>query len=104
MAFHVTRRTAELGIRAALGAQRQQLLALVLKDVLWLTLLGCIVGLAASLWTGKLVANLLFATSPADPLLLGLAALTLSCTSVLAGFEPARRAAKMDPMNTLRSE
>jgi putative ABC transport system permease protein len=104
ISFHVSKRTAEMGVRAALGARRGQLLTLVMREVLLLVTFGCIAGLLASAWTGRLIANLLFGTSATNPVLLASAVLALVCVAVIAGFLPARRAAQMDPMNALRAE
>jgi putative ABC transport system permease protein len=104
ISFHVTKRTAELGLRAALGAQRWQLLGLVMREVLLLAAFGCVAGLVASLWTGRLIANLLFGTSATNPALIGSAVVALVCVAGIAGFLPARRAARMDPMSALRVE
>ena len=102
--FHVARRTSELGIRMALGAQRGQVLSMVLREVILLAGLGCALGLAASLALRKLVAGILFGVSASDPVLLGLAVCTLMSVAVAAGFLPARRAAGVDPITALRME
>jgi ABC-type antimicrobial peptide transport system permease subunit len=104
MSFHVTRRTAELGVRVALGARRRQVVGLVLREVLFLAGLGCVLGLFASAATGKFVASILFGVSVTDPLLLGSAVLTLLVVAVVAGFVPARQAAGVDPVKALRVE
>ncbi|MBV9302578.1 MAG: FtsX-like permease family protein [Acidobacteriaceae bacterium] len=104
ISFHVTKRTAEMSIRVALGAQRRQVLTLVMKEVLLIGLTGSAAGLAACAWTGKLIAHLLFGTSATNPLLLGSTVFALISVAILAGFFPARRAAEMDQMNALRSE
>lgn len=104
ISFHVSKRTAEMGVRAALGARRWQLLTLVMREVLLLAAFGCSAGLVASAWTGRLVANLLFGTSATNPVLLASAVAALVCVAVIAGLLPARRAAQMDPLNALRAE
>ncbi len=104
MSFHVARRTAELGIRLALGAQSQQVLSMVLGESLWLAGIGCVLGLIASLLTAKFVRSILFGVSATDPIILGLGVLTLLAIAVVAGLMPARRAASVDPVTALRME
>ena len=104
MSFYVSRRTAELGIRLALGAQPGQVLSMVLREVVLLASLGCALGLVGSILTAKLINNLLFGVSAADPVILASAVLTLMGVAVLAGFVPARRAATVDPATALRAE
>jgi predicted permease len=104
ISFHVSKRAAEMGVRAALGARRGQLLTLVMREVLLLAVLGCIAGLLASAWTGKLIANLLVGTSAGNPRLLASSVAALIGVALIAGFLPARRAAQMDPMRALRAE
>ncbi len=104
MSFHVARRTADLGIRMALGAQREQVLWMVLREVLWLGAIGCALGLGGSLFFGRYIGSILFGVSVADPTMLAAAMLTLLVVAMFAGFLPARRAASVDPMRALRVE
>ncbi len=104
MSFHVARRTAELGIRLALGAQRGQVLSMVLRESLSIAIVGCVVGLAASVASAKLIQGILFGVSATDPLILGAAVLTMLAVAVIAAFVPARRAASVDPVTALRVE
>jgi predicted permease len=104
MSFHVTQRTAELGIRVALGAQRRQVWALVLQEVLLWAGLGSVLGLIMSLAGRKLVTGLLFCVSPSDPVILGLSVLTLIAVAIVAGFMPGWRAAGVDPITALRAD
>ncbi len=104
MSLHVTRRTAELGIRLALGAQRGQVLSMVLREVLLLASVGCALGVAASLLLARLIGSALFGVSATDPVTLVAAVFTLLAVAVLAGFVPAKRAASVDPVAALRLE
>ncbi|HVX67650.1 MAG TPA: ABC transporter permease [Bryobacteraceae bacterium] len=103
-AYAVERRQGEIGIRMALGAQRGAVIWLVLRDVLVLLVAGTVVGLAAALASGRLVASLLYGLRPNDPAQLAGAALVLAVATALAAWLPARRAARLDPMAALREE
>jgi macrolide transport system ATP-binding/permease protein len=104
MSFEVTSRTAELGIRVALGAQRHSVVVLVLRETLLTGGLGCILGLIMSLAVGRLIRSLLFGVSGDDPAILAMAAGTLLFVTLLASLMPAVRAASLDPMKALRAE
>jgi putative ABC transport system permease protein len=104
MSYSVSRRTHELAIRMALGAERHALLKMVVGEGLMVTLIGIIVGTGAALGAGHVIASYLYGVSPNDPLTYILMALGLVCVSVLACFMPARRATKVDPMVALRYE
>jgi predicted permease len=104
MSYDVARRTREIGIRMALGARGLNVLTMVLRETLWLVVIGLVIGLAGALLSMKLIGGLLFGLSPADPLTLSLATLLLVAVAVLAGSIPARRAARVDPMVALRHE
>src|SRR5581483_9852454 len=104
MSYGVTRRTTEFGIRIALGAQDAQVLWLVLGETLKLVLLGTAVGLVLSILCGRLIANFLFGLKSYDPISTSLAILTMTGVAFLAGYLPARRATKIDPMVALRYE
>ncbi|MGO8697061.1 MAG: ADOP family duplicated permease [Limisphaerales bacterium] len=97
-------RRGEIGIRIALGAQRNSVIWLVLRDVVVIMLLGSVVGLAIALSLGRLVASLVYGLSPHDGLSFLLAALVLSIAGVLAGVIPAWRASRLDPNTALRCE
>jgi putative ABC transport system permease protein len=103
-AFSTTQRTREIGIRMALGAQRGDVLALVLRQGLKLAAIGLAAGLALSLGAAQLIAGLLFGVSPADPLVLIAVAIGLGAVALLASYIPARRATQVDPMVALRYE
>jgi putative ABC transport system permease protein len=104
MAYSVSERTREIGVRVALGAQRRDVLKLIVTQGMTLALIGTGIGLGASLALTRLMQSLLFEVSPTDPFTFaGLAAL-LSVVAMLACYLPARRATKVDPMIALRSE
>jgi len=104
VSYSVNRRRAEIGIRAALGASPGSLVWLVLKDVAVLTGLGLVIGAVVSMATGRYVATMLYGLTPDDPATLAIAGIALVAVSVVAGYIPARRAARIDPMECLRSE
>jgi putative ABC transport system permease protein len=104
MAHMVSSRTREIGIRMALGADRWQIVRLVLKQSLTVTALGILIGLPAATAGSRLIGSQLFDVSPSDPLTMALSAALLSTVSLLAGLLPARRAAHMDPTAAFRCE
>ena len=104
MAYSVSRRTREIGVRMALGAKRADVLRMVLGSGLRLAAIGIGVGLAGALASSGLIGSLLFEMSAVNPLIFAGAAAVLAGTAVLASFLPARRAASVDPMRSLRTE
>ncbi|MEE8587274.1 MAG: FtsX-like permease family protein, partial [Acidobacteriota bacterium] len=104
MAFFVSQRVREIGIRLALGAQRSDVLRLVVGRTLKLTALGLAIGLAGAFGLTRLMSNFFFGVAAGDPSSFALTALFLTATALLAGYIPARRASRIDPMLTLRCE
>jgi len=104
VAFLVGRRRREIGIRMALGAQRRDVLRLVLQQGMKPVSFGCITGLAGSLAASRLVASQLYGVSSADPLTLTSILVLLGVAALFACWLPARRATKVDPMVALRTE
>src|SRR5204863_2877146 len=97
MAYAVARRTAEIGIRMALGARRQAIVWLILRETLWLVLAGVALGVPLAVSLSRYAKSLLFGVAPADPLILAAAVALLAGIAALAGFLPARRASRIDP-------
>ena len=104
MSYAVARRTREIGIRMALGAERSRVLWLVLREVALLASVGVLVGGAAALWLTRQVQAQLFGIAPNDPATFGGAVALLGIVAIAAGYMPARRATAIDPMAALRSE
>jgi predicted permease len=104
MSYGVARRTNEIGIRMALGAQNRGVLWLVLREALVLVVIGLVAGVLASLVLTKTAASLLYELKPNDPLTIALASSLLLAVALLAGYLPARRAARVNPMIALRDE
>jgi putative ABC transport system permease protein len=104
LAYMVERRTGEIGVRIALGADRGRVLAMVLRGALGLVGLGLAIGLLAALGAGKLMAKELFAVDPRDPAMLALATLLLGLATLVASLIPAWRAAGVEPMVVLRTD
>jgi predicted permease len=104
MSYNVTRRTTEIGIRMALGAGRQTVLQMVMRESLILVGIGVVIGVAAALGSGRFVATLLFGLSPTDLTTSALAIVVMLAVSAFAGYLPARRASRLDPMMALRHD
>jgi predicted permease len=104
LSFAVVQRTREIGVRVALGAQRREVLSLVVGKGLKLVLIGSVLGLAGALAATRLVSSLLYGVAPTDPMTFAGVALLLVAVAVLASWIPARRASKVDPMEALRYE
>ena len=104
MSYHVARQVSEIGIRMALGAQRGAVVWMVLRRVLLLAAVGLAISVPAALSASRLVESFLFETRPNDPGTLALAGAVLLGAAILAGYAPARRASRIDPLAALRSE
>jgi ABC-type antimicrobial peptide transport system permease subunit len=104
MAHSVARRTNEIGVRMALGAGRGRVLWMVLQEVLLLLLAGVAIGAPAAFAAMRLTTGLLFGLTPRDPAVLSGAVGVLAAVGLLAGFFPAHRASRVDPMTALRYE
>jgi predicted permease len=104
LAYDVTRRTAEIGIRMAIGARKADILALVLRNVAWVCAIGVATGAAAASALARLVQGMVFGLQSGDPRWEAAAALVLVLVALCAAAIPARRAAQLDPMTALRTE
>ncbi|HEY3219758.1 MAG TPA: ABC transporter permease [Gemmatimonadales bacterium] len=104
LSYVVSQRTQELGIRIALGAASGDLLRLVVRQGLGITVVGVVIGVVGALAGGKAIAALLYGVSPHDPLVLGLVTLLLLSVAAVASYLPARRASRVDPVVALRAE
>ena len=104
MSYNVARQTREIGVRMALGARREDVAGMVLKDAGVLVGIGLAIGVALSLLGAKIVGSLLFGVKPRDPMALATASGVLLLTGLFAAWWPARRAARVEPMEALRSE
>ncbi len=104
MSYAVSRRTHELGLRMALGARPNQLLASVVREGMQIAAIGGVVGLAGALAISRVLATLLYGVKATDPLTFGLVALSLCGVALVACYIPARRATKIDPLQALRTD
>ena len=104
MAFQVSRRINELGVRMALGATRSNIVNLVLREVALLLIPGCAAGCIAATGLTRFAKSMLFGVTPTDPVAFALAGCALAAATLAAGFLPALRASRIDPMSALRHE
>jgi putative ABC transport system permease protein len=104
IAYMVARRRNEIGVRIALGANRTDVIILVLREAILLLCVGVAAGIVLALWAGRAAATLLFGLAPRDVVSLVAAALLLATITLIASYVPARRAATLDPVATLRNE
>jgi macrolide transport system ATP-binding/permease protein len=104
ISYSVSQRTRGIGVRMALGAQRSSVYQLILKEAGWLTLVGVVIGLSGSIASGMLMRGLLFDVPFWDVSILGVVAVVLVMSALLASYIPARRAASVDPVQALRTQ
>ena len=104
MSYMVIQRTKEIGIRMAIGAERVDVLRMILREATVLTVTGLVIGTVLALGSAQAAKSLLFGLKPRDPLTLVMAVVTLSAVAALASFVPAYRASKLDPLTALRYE
>jgi predicted permease len=104
MAYSVVRRTKEIGIRLALGAQPSSVRRMVVRETLVLVLIGVLIGVPTALAVTRLISSLLYAVKPTDPITISLGVLVIVVSALLAGFLPARTASRVDPLIALRYE
>ena len=104
LAYATAQRTREIGIRMALGAQRGEVVRMVLHDVVWLAGISIAVTLPVAMLLSRTLRSQLYGVSPADPLVLAGGTLAIALVAFLAALLPARRAASVEPMQALRTE
>ena len=104
LAYSVTRRTSEIGLRVALGARSASVVWLILRESVWPVVAGLVAGLAGALALTRLIESMLFGLTPQDPITYGIAATLLLASAIVAAWIPSRRAAQLDPMTVLRFE
>jgi putative ABC transport system permease protein len=104
LTYSITLRTREIGIRMAMGSQRAAIFVLILREALYLTLIGIAIGVPLAIAASRIFANMLFGLSFVDPMTLSAALLLLILTGILAGLLPAFRAMRLEPMAALRHE
>ena len=104
VSYNIARRTNEIGIRVALGAQPTDVIRMILREVLATVLAGLAIGVPAALMTSKLVGSFLYGMKSNDPWALAGAVAILLAAALLAGYAPARRASRLDPISALRNE
>lgn len=103
-AYSVAQRTGEIGLRMALGADRANVLRMVVRGAVWQVAIGLLIGIPSAILTGHLMAAQLYSTTPYSPAVLGATVLVLGLSALVASAVPARRAASVEPMQALRNE
>ncbi|WP_438483015.1 ABC transporter permease [Oleiharenicola lentus] len=104
LAYDVSQRTREIGVRGAIGASQSQIVGMILKQGLWKTGIGIVIGLTGAFLLSRYMTTLLFGVKPTDPLVYAVVSLVLIIVALLASYLPARRAAKINPLVALRDE
>jgi ABC-type antimicrobial peptide transport system permease subunit len=104
VSYTTARRTNEIGLRMAIGADRGDVMRMVLSETLMLICVGLGIGLPGAVAVSRLLASILVGVSPSDPMTLATVTLVMLAVGLLAGFVPAARASRVDPMATLRQE
>jgi ABC-type antimicrobial peptide transport system permease subunit len=104
LAYTVSQRTREFGLRMALGAEPGNVRRLVMTRVVWMTIVGAAAGVVCAIVAGTYIQSVLYELEPTDPVVLTIATTTLVVVALLAGFIPALRASRVDPMTALRYE
>jgi ABC-type antimicrobial peptide transport system permease subunit len=104
LSYSVSRRTREIGVRAAIGADPRSVMSMVMREGVALTGLGVAIGLPAAYFSGSVLRSLTFGIAGADPVTFGSAAVFFLLLGMAAGLVPARRAARVDPVIALRAE
>jgi ABC-type antimicrobial peptide transport system permease subunit len=104
LSYIAAQRTGEIGVRIALGAQREHVLRLMLADGLRPAIIGLVLGLIASAGVTRLIQSLLYGTQPLDPIVFGLVSVALLAVAAVACLVPAWRASRLDPLEALRTE
>ena len=104
LAYTVNRRTREIGVRMALGAERGRVMRMILRDGMQAVVPGIVVGTVGALFLARLIAGLLYGVAPSDPVTFGAVIAVLAIVTLAASLVPARRATKVDPMVAIRAQ
>jgi ABC-type antimicrobial peptide transport system permease subunit len=104
IAYMVARRRNEIGVRVALGADRRRVVRLVLREATILIAVGVVIGTGLAIWAGKAASTMLYGLKPHEPVILIGAVVLLAGVALMASYLPARRAARLEPMQALRED